>query len=99
MGHPKNRDAVCQEQTVLQPKAYEIYYNVCGSNDQYNRHQQGTLQMEKKMQTKSRDKRVTAFLYKNSTGGKLIKFCAQDCCRMCIKAHPPTVCSLCIKMI
>ena len=63
MGLPNNQDAVYQQLTVLQPKACEIYYNICGSIDQHTRHQQDTLQMEKKMQIKNWDKRVITSLF------------------------------------
>ena len=54
---------VCQQLTVPQPKVYEIYYDTCAAIEQQNRHCQDTLQIEKKMQTKSWDKRVTTFLF------------------------------------
>ena len=55
-GQEKNEDAVRQELTVPLPKCSERYYNTCASIDQHNRHRQDTLRIEKKKQTKIRDK-------------------------------------------
>ena len=46
------------ELTVPQPVACEIYYSTCGKVDHHNRHRQDTLKLEKKIETKSWDKRV-----------------------------------------
>ena len=165
-------EAERQELTVPQPEACEIYYATCGVIDQHNRHRQDTLSLEKKLQTRSWDKRVTSSLFamycvdawlmykgcttdkpdqspklsqkefycqlaeelidnnqerirtrnrpansdnginmsvitgtvpilratrkrKLGSNGKPTKFCAQGRCRVCIKARPTTVCSLC----
>ena len=59
-----NQDAVCQQlAVVLQYEVCEIYYDTCGTIVQHKRHCQDTLQIEKKMQTKSWDKRVTTSLF------------------------------------
>ena len=55
-----NAEAERQELTVSQPKCSEIYYNNCAAIDQHNRHRQDTLKAERKMQTKSWDKRVNS---------------------------------------
>ena len=46
------------ELSVPQPKAAEIYYNTCAMVDGHNRHRQATLMMERKVETKSWEKRV-----------------------------------------
>ena len=56
-------DAVRENLTVPQPKASEIYYNTCAAIDQHNRHRQDTLCLEKKIETKTWDKRVTTSLF------------------------------------
>ena len=58
-----NEDPIRQELTVPQPKCSEIYYDVCASIDQHNRHRQDTLRIERKIETKSWDKRVTTSLF------------------------------------
>ena len=58
-----NEDAVKQKLTIPQPKCSEIYYDVCGSIDKHNRHRQDTLMLEKKIETKTWDKRVTTSLF------------------------------------
>ena len=64
MDAPNNQDArYVTKLTVPQPEVCEIYYNTCAAIDQDNRHHQDTLQIEKKMQTKSWDKRVTTTLF------------------------------------
>ena len=60
---PDNQDAVRQHLTAPQPEVCEIYYDTCGTIDQHNRHCQDTLQIERKMQTKSWHKRVTTSLF------------------------------------
>ena len=49
--------------TVPQPEVCQIYYDTSGAIDQHNRHRQDTLQIERKMQTKIWDKRVTTSLF------------------------------------
>ena len=63
MDAPNNQDAVRQQLTVPQPEVCEIYYDTCAAIDQHNRHRQDTLQIERKMQTKSWDKRVTTSIF------------------------------------
>ena len=58
-----DQDAVRQELTVPQPEVCEIFHDICGAIDQHNQHRQDTLQLERKMQTKSWDKRVTISLF------------------------------------
>ena len=68
--------------TVTQPETSEIYYDVCAKIDQHNRMRQSDLRMEKKLQTKSWEKRVNLsilsmaivdsyLLYKACTGKKM----------------------------
>ncbi len=49
--------------TVPQPEVCEIYYDICPAINQHKRHHQDNLQIERKMQTKSWDKIVTASLF------------------------------------
>ena len=58
-----NEEAVKQKLTIPQPKCSEIYYNTCGAIDKHNRHRQDTLMLEKKIETKTWDKRVTTSLF------------------------------------
>lgn len=51
------------ELTVPQPKACEIYYSGCGKIDQHNRHRQGSLNLEKKLQVKDWAKRVNTSIF------------------------------------
>ena len=62
-GQVNNEDAVRVDLTVPQPKCSEIYYDVCGAIDQHNRHRQDTLCIERKIETKSWDKRVTTSIF------------------------------------
>ena len=48
---------------MSQPKYSKIYYNTCVAIDQHTHHRQDTLRAERKMQTKSWDKRVTTFIF------------------------------------
>ena len=48
---------------MSQIKISEIYYKTCAAIDQHNRHRQDTLKAERKMQTKSWDKRVTSSIF------------------------------------
>jgi hypothetical protein len=48
---------------VPQPKAAELYYKGAGKIDQHNRTSQDTLQLERKLQTNSWDKRVNTTLF------------------------------------
>ena len=57
-GNDRNANAVRVALEIPQPKCSEIYYSVCGSIDQHNRHRQDTLKIETKIETKSWDKRV-----------------------------------------
>jgi Transposase IS4 len=58
-----NVDPSRQEKLVPQPKAAELYYKGCGKIDQHNRTRQDTLQLERKLQTNSWDKRVNTTLF------------------------------------
>ena len=62
-GGANNEEAVRQGLTMSHPKYSEIYYNTCASIDQHNRHRQDTLKIEREMQTKSWDKRVTTSIF------------------------------------
>ena len=62
-GGVNNAEAERQELTVSQPKRSEIYYNTCAAIDQHNRHQQDTLKVERKMQTKSWEKRINSSIF------------------------------------
>ena len=46
------------ELTIPQPKAEQIYYDVCRKIDQHKRHCQATLKLELKLQTHDWSKRV-----------------------------------------
>ena len=48
---------------MSQPKCSEIYYNNCAAIDQHNCHRQDTLKVERKMQTKSWEKRLTSSIF------------------------------------
>ena len=48
---------------MYQPKCSEIYYNTCAAIDQHNLHRQDTLKVERKMQTKSWEKRLTSSIF------------------------------------
>ena len=50
MGVPNKQDIVCQESTVSQP---EVNLNIYETIDYLGQHCQDTLQIEKKIQTKS----------------------------------------------
>ena len=52
-----------EELFVAQSKYSEIYYDTCAAIDQHNRHRQDTLCIERKIKTKSWDKRVTTSLF------------------------------------
>lgn len=58
-----NVEAEQQELTVPQPEACEIFYDTCTAIDCHNCCRQQVLQMEKKLQTKSRDKRVCTTIF------------------------------------
>ena len=62
-GRVNNEEAERQQFTVSQPKCSEIYYNTCVAIDQHNRHRQDTLKLERKMQMKSWEKRVTSSIF------------------------------------
>ena len=62
-GGVNNEEAEQQELTVSQPKFSEIYYNTCVAIDHHNRHRQDTLKVERKMQTKSWEKRLTSSIF------------------------------------
>lgn len=62
-GAPNNLDAVRQQLTVPQPKVCKIYNDTSAAIDPHICHHQDTLQIERKMQTKSWDKRVTTSLF------------------------------------
>ena len=51
------------ELTIPQPKAMEVYYRTCGVIDQHNRHRQGNLKTEKKLETKKWDMRVNLTIF------------------------------------
>jgi Transposase IS4 len=58
-----NANPTRQQKEVPQPKAAELYYKGCGKIDQHNRTRQDTLQIERKLQTNSWDKRVNMTLF------------------------------------
>ena len=60
MGVPNKQDIVCQESTVSQP---EVNLNIYETIDYLGQHCQDTLQIEKKIQTKSQNKRVSMSLF------------------------------------
>ena len=62
-GEVDNEDPVRQELTVSQPKCSETYYDTCAAIDQHNRHRQDTLRIERKLETRSWDKRVTTSIF------------------------------------
>ena len=62
-GGVNNEEAERQDLNVSQPKCSDIYYNTCEAIDQHDRHRQDTLKVERKMQTKSWDKRVTSSIF------------------------------------
>ena len=55
--------AVHEELVVAQPKCLDIYYNTCAAIYQHNHHRKDTLCIERKIETKIWDKRVTTFLF------------------------------------
>ena len=62
-GGVNNEESYRQELTVSHPKYSNIYYNTCAAIDQHDRHRQDTLKVERKIQTKSWDKRVTSSIF------------------------------------
>ena len=52
-----------EELVVAQPKYSEIYYDKCAEIDQHNHHRQDTLCIERNIETKIWDKRVTTSLF------------------------------------
>ena len=58
-----NDEVERQELTVSQPKCSEIYYNTCAGIDHHNHHRQDTIKVERKMQKKYWDKRVTPSIF------------------------------------
>ena len=48
---------------MSQPKCFEIYYNTCAAINQHDSHRQDTLKVERKMQTKSWEKRLTSSIF------------------------------------
>ena len=64
-GNDRNANAVRVALEIPEPKCSEMYYSVCGSIDQHNRHdrQEDILKIETKIETKSWDKRVTTSLF------------------------------------
>ena len=62
-GQVKNKEAVREELVVAQPKCSDIYYNTCVAICQHSRHRQDTLCIERKIETKRWDERVTTSLF------------------------------------
>ena len=53
-----NEEPVQQTFTINQPKASELYYDVCGKIDHHNRRRHDTLRLERKVEVKDWSKRV-----------------------------------------
>ena len=58
MNEEEKSDPENVELTITQPKATQIYYDVCGKIDQHKRHHQETIKLELKLQTHDWSKRV-----------------------------------------
>ena len=60
----KDKTTPPEKQNIIipQPKATEIYYDVCGKIDQHNRDRQATLGLERKLKTHDWSKRVNLTL-------------------------------------
>ena len=58
-----NADAERVELSVPQPKAAEVYYSACAKIDGHNRHRQDTLNLEKKVELKTWNKRFNMGLF------------------------------------
>ena len=46
------------EFTINQPKAAEMYYNICGNINHHNRRRHGNLRLERKLETNDWSKQV-----------------------------------------
>jgi hypothetical protein len=63
LGQDPNAEPENIEVEVPQPLASEIYYDVCATIDQHNRHRQDTLNIEKKVKTHDWSKRVNLTVF------------------------------------
>ena len=50
MNGEENAEPYNVELTIPQPKAAQIYHDICGKIDQHNRHRQETLKLDLKLQ-------------------------------------------------
>ena len=57
-----NEEPHQQTLTIAQPKAAELYYDVCGKIDGHNRRRHDTLKLEKKVEVKDWSKRANLYI-------------------------------------